>query len=196
MLFTVLLLLFVPYLQASESLVTVSDLGTEFAPIDQNILLLDTFSLSNLKKCHYACHMNYVCRVFDYDSVSLRCRLFEGDVITTGAIAISNSSSSTVGQIQLSSSLFATYGQPCSSCFSSRYLTCINSTCTCFQHTYWTGSICASQYLLAGQCLNSSQCRVDLNHTCLQFFQCGRKSIFCSSHLHKFNSKPLLDMYL
>lgn len=177
-----LLLLSLPYLQAPESFVTVSDPGTEFAPIDENILTLGTFYLSNHMECIYACHTNYICRVFDYDCVSYRCRLFEGDVDTTGSIVSSNSSSSTVGQITLSPNLFTVYGQACSACFDSRYLTCINSTCTCFQHTYWTGSICASQYLLGGQCLNSTQCRTDLNYTCLQFFQCGRKSICFSTN--------------
>jgi hypothetical protein len=82
---------------------------------------------------------------------------------------------SAVGQIELYPEFFSAYGAPCSACVESRYLTCINSTCTCLRHTYWTGSICASQNLRGGQCISSNQCRADLNYTCLQFFQCGRK---------------------
>jgi hypothetical protein len=35
--------------------------------------------------------------------------------------------------------------------------------------------MCAAQNLRGGQCSSSNQCRIDLNYTCLQFFQCGRK---------------------
>jgi hypothetical protein len=170
-----LLLLFVRNTQTIESLVTLNETGTEFAPIDEDALLLGIYTFSTNTKCIYACHSNCFCRIFDYDSVSYRCRLFEGDLQTTGFIINSNSSTSLVGQIVLSPMLFAAYGQPCSACFNSRYLTCVNGTCDCLQHTYWTGSMCASQNLRGGQCSSSSQCRADLNYTCLQFFQCGRK---------------------
>lgn len=172
---SVLLLLFVRNTQTIESLVTLNETGTEFAPIDEDALLLGIYTFSTNTKCIYACHSNCFCRIFDYDSVSYRCRLFEGDLQTTGFIINSNSSTSLVGQIVLSPMLFAAYGQPCSACFNSRYLTCVNGTCDCLQHTYWTGSMCASQNLRGGQCSSSSQCRADLNYTCLQFFQCGRK---------------------
>lgn len=119
--------------------------------------------------------MHAIQTIFDYDSISYRCRLFKGDLETTGSIINSNSSTSLVGQIELSPKLFSAYSQPCSDCFDSRYLMCVNTTCDCLQHTYWTDSMCASQNLRGGQCSSSNQCRADFNYTCLQFFQCGRK---------------------
>jgi hypothetical protein len=174
---SILFLLFISnaHTQAIESFVTNSESGLEFAPLDEDALLLASYLFSNDKQCIYACHSNYFCRIFDYDSVSYRCRLFEGDLGTTGSIIISNSSTSVVGQIELYPEFFSAYGAPCSACVESRYLTCINSACACLRHTYWTGSICASQNLRGGQCVSSNQCRADLNYTCLQFFQCGRK---------------------
>lgn len=167
--------MFVSNTQAIESLFALSEMSTEFAPIDEDARLLDIYSFSKDKQCIYACHSNYLCRIFDYDFNSYQCRLFQGDLETTGIIIISNSSISLVGQIKLNSELFSAYGSPCSACFNNRYLTCINSICDCPQYTYWTGSMCASQNLRGGQCSNSSQCRADLNDTCLQFFQYGRK---------------------
>ena len=158
-----------------ESFVAVSEVGKEFAPIDESALLLGTYVFSNYNECVYSCQMNYFCRVLDYDTTSQRCRLFEGDLDTTGSIISSNSSTSSVSQIELFSDLFSAYGQPCSACVDSRYFKCVNSTCTCRGNTYWTGSVCASQNLRGGECSDPRQCRADLNHTCLQFYQCGRK---------------------
>lgn len=171
----VLLIVFVCSTQSFESLITISEMGREFSPIDENALLLGIYTYSTNKKCQETCHFNCFCRIFDYDSVSHRCRLFEGDLQTTGAIVNSDSSTSSVGQIEFSPNLFSAYGQSCSACLHSRYLTCVNGTCDCLRNTYWTGSICASQNLRGGQCTSANQCRADLNHTCLQFFQCGRK---------------------
>ncbi|CAF1645843.1 unnamed protein product, partial [Adineta steineri] len=151
----------------------ISGQGTEYAPVDESSLILGTYFCSKIKECQYACHSNYFCRVFDYDSVSHRCRLFEGNLQTTGSLIISNSSTSTVGEIELYPELFTAYGNSCSACLDSRYLTCVNSTCRCLPRTYWTGSICASQNLRGGQCSDSNQCRIDRNYICLQFFQCG-----------------------
>lgn len=170
-----LLFLFVCETESIESLMTMTEMGKEFSPIDEDAVLLGVYHHSIHKKCIEACHFNCFCRIFDHDSISYRCRLFEGDLETTGFVVNSNSSNSFVGRIQLSPMLFSAYGQPCSACSSSRYLTCVNGTCTCLRHTYWTGSICASQTVRGGPCSTANQCRADLNHTCLQFFQCGRK---------------------
>ena len=171
----VLLFLFVCGTQSIESLMTMTEMGTEFSPIDEDAVLLGIYSYLTNKKCMEACHFNCFCRIFDYDPISYRCRLFEGDLETVGFIVNSNTSRSFVGQIQLSPMLISAYGQPCSTCYGNRYLTCVNGTCNCLRHTYWTGSICASKNLRGRPCSTANQCRADLNHTCLQFFQCGRK---------------------
>jgi hypothetical protein len=162
-------------IHAPQSYVHISQSGTEFIPLDGSVRPLDTLIVLTYQACFYACHQTDLCRVFDYDALLHRCRLFEGDLITTGSIGLSNSPTSSAGHLHLMPFLFSDYGRPCHECIRSRYLKCINSRCECPERTYWTGSICASQQLYAGKCSNDDQCRADLNHTCLQFFQCGRK---------------------
>ena len=171
----ILLLLLCSGTRAPQSYIRIGNSGTEFFSNDDGMFLLDTMLLSSYRECLYTCHQNQLCRVFDYDSLSHRCRLFEGDLTTTGLIGLSNSFTSLASQIELIPMLFSAYACPCSDCSESRYLRCVNSTCSCREHTYWTGSICASQTLYAKKCTNSDQCRSSLNLTCLQFFQCGRK---------------------
>jgi len=92
-----------------------------------------------------------------------------------GSIIASSSSLSVVRSVELFSEQFSSKGLPCSYCLYSRYLTCINSTCQCPSGTHFDGSICHSQNLLGGQCINEMDCRIDLNFTCLPRQQCGRK---------------------
>jgi hypothetical protein len=154
--------------------------GTQFSPMSTPAQLLSTQFTASLKMCATACNMNVLCRILDFGVIlPQQCRLFEGDVTTMGTIISSPSFNSRVGIVQLTADLFVEYGLPCSSvCQQSRYLTCIsNSTCQCMPHTYWNGSICAAQTpVLGATCQqNMSMCREDLNYTCLQFNQCGRK---------------------
>ena len=174
----ILSLMLFPGAQPSQSYIRISDPGTQFFPIDETLLLLDTVLVPSYQDCAYSCHQNALCRVFDYDSLSQQCRLFEGDLETTGLIGPSNSSTSTAGDLEQLPFLFSAYGQPCSACSGDRYLRCINATCSCQEHTYSTGNVCASQSLYAGSCTTADQCRSDLNQTCLQFLQCGRKLSF------------------
>lgn len=154
-----------------------SSSGMEYAPQDENALLLAIHYYPQHLRCARACSLNYPCRIFDYDSTTTRCRLFEGDLQTVGTLRVSNSSVSRVGEVVLDAAFFAAYGQSCNSCIYSRYLMCVNTTCRSFGHTYWTGSICATQQLRGGQCTNASQCWYQ-NHTCLRYFQCGRKCLY------------------
>jgi hypothetical protein len=137
-------------------------------------LLADT-TAESVSSCAQLCHSTAPCRIFDLDDQSHRCRIFEGNIATMGSIVASSSSQSYVGSIQLNADQFVYHGQPCSSCPGSRYLTCVNSTCQCQPHTYFDGSICQSQTLLGSGCSNNTECRSDLNYTCLPRQQCGRK---------------------
>ena len=161
-----------------------SNSGTQFIPVNMPAQLISTTLTSSIKQCIQLCTSNVLCRVYDYQVVlPKQCRLFEGDTITLGQIASSSSPNSTAGTLQLSSDLFAEYGQSCTSfCYHSRYLQCGNNfTCQCMPHTYWdtSTSMCLPQSpILGASCQqNKSMCRGDLNYTCLQFNQCGRKLI-------------------
>jgi hypothetical protein len=95
--------------------------------------------------------------------------LFEGDS-TTGTIISSSSSTSVVGTVRISSTLYSsTYNQPCQSCQQNRYEVCsINtSTCQCPVHTYWNGLVCALQLFENETCGQVNSCRSDLNLSCL-----------------------------
>ena len=187
MLLLILFLIVLPGIEPYQSYIRISDPGTQFFPIDEALLLLDKVPLPSYQDCAYACHHNDLCRVFDYDSLSQQCRLFEGDLETTGWIGPSNSSTLTAGDFEQLPFLFSAYGQPCTACSENRYLRCINATCSCREHTYWTGDVCASQNLYAASCTVDDQCRSDLNQTCLQFFQCGREwsFLFFRSWVHR-----------
>ena len=162
--------------------IKLSNPGTQFVPVVMSAQLISSTLTNTVKKCSILCTNNILCRIFDYGvSLPNQCRLFEGDLNTLGQIIPSSSPQSSTGIIQLTPNLFAEYGTPCSfSCSQSRYLQCgTNFTCECMPHTYWdsSSSMCIPQSpILGATCQqNKSMCREDLNYTCLQFNQCGRK---------------------
>jgi hypothetical protein len=164
---------------AWQSLLSLSNWGTMFSPIDEQALLLsDITNTNSFQACFQTCHANILCRIFDFHGQSNRCRLFQGNADTMGSIITSSSSLSIVGLIQIVPAYFSSIGLPCSFCKQSRYLICLNSTCQCPASTYFDGSICRSQNLIGSQCINEINCRMDLNMTCLPRQQCGRKFYF------------------
>jgi sugar lactone lactonase YvrE len=158
-----------------QSFLSLSNFGMTFSPSDEQALLLSDINVDSLEVCALTCHANIFCRILNFDGQENRCRLFEGDADITGTIIASSSPLSIVELIQLMPEQFSSKGRPCSFCEYSRYLTCINSTCQCPSRTYFDGSICRSQSLIGGQCINETDCRIDLNLTCLPRKQCGRK---------------------
>ena len=162
--------------------VTLSNPGTQFMPASMSAQLISSTLVDAVKKCMMKCLLDSLCRVYDYEAyASKQCRLFEGDSNEHGQIISSPSPQSLTGIIRLSTDLFIEYGRPCSSfCHHSRYLQCgLNFTCDCMPHTYWDSSVsmCFAQSpVLGAPCRqNTSMCREDLNYTCLQYNQCGRK---------------------
>ncbi len=164
-----------------NALMTLTTTGHEFQPINMSVQLLNTIYVSTYLRCAEACAQTGGCRTFDYDSSLLgRCRLFEAD-LTTGQIISSSSSTSIVGSILITNNMFASFGYtPCSTnCGNSPYLSCnINNTCQCEGHTYWNGKTCDLQKFTGASCSVNNECRVDLNLSCLQFFECGREYSF------------------
>ena len=162
-----LLIISLPINAIYQSRMIFSSMGKEFQP-QNNIQLLSTKTIPTKIRCAAACNQLLSCRTFDYDSVSQRCRLFEGDS-TTGSIIASSSSTSLVGSILISSTLYSsTHNQPCQTCQENRYETCVTNTsaCQCPSHSYWDGSICALQLFGNDQCNFTDSCRWDLNLTC------------------------------
>ncbi|CAF0967923.1 unnamed protein product [Adineta steineri] len=166
-----------------QSRIVYYPIGTQYSPVNQAAQLLSTTITNSLKACAIACNQNVLCRIIEYDiSASEQCRLFEGDIDTTGSI-ITLPSQSRVGVVQISASLFSQHGFSCgTSCQENRYLTCQNdSTCQCMPHTYWnkTASICMPQSSLIGApCQqNMSMCREDFGYNCLPTNQCGYATI-------------------
>jgi hypothetical protein len=142
-------------------------MGLEYQP-NNNVQLISINSIQTKLLCSAQCNQLTTCRIFNYDTVSKRCRLFEGD-LTTGSIILSSSTTSVVGTVQISSNLYSSvYNQSCQFCQQNRYETCsINaSTCQCPGHTYWNGSVCALQLFENETCGQLNSCRSDLNLTC------------------------------
>ncbi|CAF1246816.1 unnamed protein product [Rotaria sordida] len=133
-----------------QSSTVLSTSGYEFAPIDEQALFLLETNIDSITSCAQLCHSMSLCRIFDYDDQSHRCRIFEGDITTMGTVIISSSSHSYVGIIELSPEHFANQGRPCLFCENSRYLTCINSTCQCQPNTYFNGLMCQTTSLQSG----------------------------------------------
>jgi hypothetical protein len=165
-----------------QSVSVISSQGYQFLPVNTPAQLISSSFANSLKSCVTTCNTNTFCRIFDYGAIQQNeCRLFEGDVGTLGTIIPSSMPNSIVGTIQITPSLFTQYGQPYSSvCTESRYLMCgSDSTCDCMPHTYWDASsgMCLPQSPILGSSCeqNMNMCREDLNYTCLQFNQCGRK---------------------
>ncbi|CAF4822667.1 unnamed protein product, partial [Rotaria magnacalcarata] len=88
-----------------SSTLSLSLQGHEFQPQYSVQLIFNETARSRLL-CSAACSQNPSCRIFDYDSSSHRCRLFEAD-LTNGAIIATGSQTSIVGSVILSASLYA-----------------------------------------------------------------------------------------
>ena len=124
-------------------------------------------------RCAMQCNQNRQCRTFDYDQLSLICRLFEGE-FSTGTVLNNPTSlsSSRIGGILYDTTdtlqQYSSYNQSCDQCGIgvNRYLQCINNTCQCPPHTYWNGQMCLNQVYNGSQCNYSSACRQDFNLTC------------------------------
>ena len=158
-----------------QSTTNLSSYGLQFSPVDEQALFLSNTTASSLFTCAQLCHSTGRCRIFDFDGQSQRCRLFEGNITTMGSSIPSSSSQSRVGSIKLRPEQFTNRGQLCSFCQGSRYLTCVNGTCQCYINTYYDGAICQSKKLLGDSCNTSTECRNNLNYTCLPRMQCGRE---------------------
>ncbi|CAF4234322.1 unnamed protein product [Rotaria magnacalcarata] len=163
-----------------SSTVSLSLQGHEFQPQYGVQLIFNKTARSRLL-CSAACSQNPSCRIFDYDSSSHRCRLFEAD-LTNGAIIATVSQTSIVGSVILSASLYASmYNQSCSACQGNRYQTCSSTskTCQCPGNSYWNGSMCPLQLFKNAACSQIDACRSDLNLSCIinsygKFTRCSR----------------------
>ncbi|CAF1471904.1 unnamed protein product, partial [Adineta steineri] len=156
-----------------QSFIDLSQLGLEFIPVDENLLLLVDINADSIMICSKICFSNIYCRTFNFNIQSKRCRLYEGDIENTGSIINSQSIQSVVGTIKLTIDDFIDYGRPCSFCENKPYLICMNFTCQCQSHSFFNGSMCQSQKFIEGLCTNDIQCRNDINLTCLSTMQCG-----------------------
>ena len=184
----IIIAIFSPVYSIYQSRVELSSLGYEFQVRNPIQLIVRTTFRSRLL-CSAACNQQPSCRTFDYDSISRRCRLFEGD-LTTGSIVLSNSATSIVGSVILVPPLFTqSHNQSRQACQEDRYEICLTntSTCQCRPHTFWNGSICSLQLFDNDSCSQIDACRADLNLTCTTN-SCGQLTK-CSSSKHKKKSQ-------
>ncbi|CAF0780857.1 unnamed protein product [Adineta steineri] len=156
-----------------QAFIDLSNVGLEFSPFDEQALLLSETTTDLVVNCAQICLTIVECRIFNFDIQTKHCRLYEGDIDTTGSIITSVSSQSICGSFQMTMNDFVDYGRPCSMCDHNRYLICINSSCQCQSHTYFDGSICRSQKLNGARCGSDVECRNDINLTCLMNIECG-----------------------
>ena len=153
--------------------VELSNMGFQFSPNDEEAVRLLERNANTIAQCAQICHWHALCRTFNFDSQSKRCRLYENDIDETDSVVLTTSVQTVVGSIQMREEDFSNRGLACSACENSRYLVCIGSTCQCQPHTFFNGSVCRSQKTTGGSCTNDLHCRHDLNLTCLSNMQCG-----------------------
>lgn len=141
--------------------------GYQFEAVNGVELLSVFFNVRALIPCTTLCFSNIQCRTFAFDSNSKQCRLFEGSV-DTGNI-LSTVSTSTVGWVNLNSSMFSSYNASNDQCVNNRFLDSetLSGRCDCPIHTFWNGSICLNQRFVNDTCQNDSWCRTDLWIKCL-----------------------------
>lgn len=153
-----------------QSISDLSSAGHEFVPSDPSYPSLLIFTTKKQLYCSAECNKRIDCRIYDYDSNTKQCRLWDADTLTSGSIAASPlKPKSSVGSIRLSSSLYANiHNQSCDRCALSRYEICNTNTsrCVCPSKTYWNGSMCLSRLLRNQICSSNDVCRSDLNLTC------------------------------
>lgn len=156
-----------------RSTVDLSSIGLEFIPMDEQVVLLVDANANTRIFCTQMCYSNSLCRTFNYDIQSKRCRLYESEIDGSGSIVSTPASQSVIGSIVMTGEDFSNRGQNCSACEHSRYLICTNSTCQCQPRTFFNGTICRSQRLINASCTSDIQCRNDLNLRCLVTMLCG-----------------------
>jgi hypothetical protein len=164
----VLLLVLLPASAIYELHMSFTRFGMEFRAVMNIQQLLITMEATKMR-CAIRCNQLIACRTLDYDSVSRRCRLFEGDG-TTGSIVASESTHSVVGTVRIVESLFSSiHTQACLACQQTRYEICSTNvgSCQCPAHTYWNGLTCALQLFINQTCSYTDACRIDLGLTCL-----------------------------
>jgi hypothetical protein len=167
-----------------DSIVKLSTAGIEYRSIHPIQLLSVSNGIYKSLNCFTLCNENSACRTLDYDPISGRCRLFNGD-LTTGSTISSNSSSSVVGSIYIDASRYSSYLQQCSACNENRYEICNNLTATwqCPPTTYWDGSMCRCKLFENQTCTQADGCRDDLNLTCLPTTNCNGLFTQCKSKI-------------
>ena len=180
----IILIILSPVFSIYQTRMKLSPSGYKFQRRFDIQLTLNTTARSRII-CAAMCDQQPLCRAFDYDSTSSRCRLFEGD-LTTGSISPSTSLTSITGIVLISPPLFASiHNQPCHKCQENRFEFCSSnaSTCGCWPRTFWDGSICSLQLFENDTCSQIDACRTDLNLTCAvdcygRFTKCSPGNLF------------------
>ena len=130
--------------------------------------LISTQTAKTTIRCAALCNQLGKCFTVDYDLVSKRCRLYQGD-LTTGSIISSSSTTSVVGFIFVLPTFYSSvYNKSCDLCTNARSATCPASTnrCDCPEYTYWNGTTCGIQLQENDLCQYSAMCRSDQNLEC------------------------------
>jgi hypothetical protein len=154
--------------QTYQSIVTLEDIGTDFITANPVELIAIYSDVPTLISCYNKCNLNLLCRTLVSDITwPFICRLYEGS-IDTGTINVSFSSTSRVGALYYSGSLYGHYNEVCDPNLPpfDRYLTCRNGCWDCPVGTYWNGSMCINQIYYESSCNTNNMCREDIGLIC------------------------------
>ena len=122
---------------------TITPFAFEVQPLSPPDLLDTITHVMNINRCVGYCHQQRLCRFIDYDLTTGVCRIF-----SSGAVVSSSRMTSQAGTVYDAPSLYASYGQPCTSntCQVNRYLICgVGNTCQCPPGFVWIISECVGK---------------------------------------------------
>ena len=140
--------------------------GKEFRPSDPNNLISSENNVRSLTKCVMMCSANEDCQTVDFNTVSLRCRLF-AEWYYEGT-TVSSSPTSLIAFIVPKSSFDLLYNQSCLvSSEYSRFLACENGRWTCQSNFFWNGSTCERKRSFDQSCRTDEWCNSNRFLFCL-----------------------------
>ncbi|CAF1129867.1 unnamed protein product, partial [Didymodactylos carnosus] len=118
-----------------ESDIKLLPYGTAFQPANP-VDLLSVTNIKTLMRCAALCNRNSSCRTFDYNSYSMQCRLFQGE-LSSGTLNSSTLLKSRIGAINYRPQLYSLFNHTCVEGQMNRYLLCVSGTEQCPSYTFW-----------------------------------------------------------
>ena len=135
-------------------MVSMTTFGFAVQPLSPSDLMTTFSNVMNVAGCADYCNQQQLCRFFDQDMVTSTCRIFSNGLVVPSSLVTLQA-----GTVNYAPSLYASYGQPCTSnnCQVNRYLICgTDNTCQCPTSLVWNAPECVGESSFFTCCFNHS----------------------------------------